>query len=118
MNTTDTKMMQRLAAALEVNADEVLGFKKYPSGYAVIMKDYRKFTHVQPADPQPVAPAAPAQPQLPGLPPELQDVWRKPASHTVPELKALAKELGIPDYSTLLKASLIEEIELLKEEEE
>ena len=101
-------IQKQLAAALDIDPENILEYRKYADGYTVITYNFQKFTAIQPAELQPAAPAAPE------LPANLQKVYDEPSKATVKNLKALCKELGIPYNEGIKKAGLLEQIELYK----
>jgi len=110
-------LQQQLATALEISPDDILTFKPYPTGYAIITTDMRKFTNVQPTEEKQPAPDVIATTDdpledVPFDPPkdirdDLKDVFFNPDKHTVSELRELAAFLEIPAVSKTKKSELI-----------
>ena len=114
----DKNMVYNLALALEISPDEILGYKQYPhKGYTVIMRDFRKFTGVQPASDEELeaelaqidADAYPAD-----MPDELKPIYDTPRRYKLQELRNLAYFLEIRDASALRKMPLLDEIDAYK----
>ena len=111
-------LTRKLALTLEIEPEQILRYQKYPNGYSVILKDYRKFTAVQPATDEQLAATELPPPSYPdGLPEELQSVYDDPRNFTLKKIRPLAKFLGIDDAGSLPKAGLVDEIECYKEGE-
>ena len=111
-------IVRNLALAIEVDPNEILGYRNYyDKGYTVMLKDYRKFTGVQPASDIEVAVAFDNKPDdsyPAGMPIDLRPIYYNPRNYKVQDLRRLAYFLPIQDASALKKAPLIEEIESWK----
>lgn len=116
MTTKD--ITKNLALAIEVEPNEILGYKNYYAlGYTVMLKDFRKFTNVTPVADQEVTAAfdnEPAKFYPSKMPDHLKPIYDNPVNFRVQELKSLAYFLPIQDASALRKQPLIEEIESWK----
>ena len=115
---TDTDMTYHLALALEVPPEQILGYKHYQhKGYAVIMKDFRKFIGVHPVSDEEVAASLAEQnkdayPE--SLPDDLKPIYDNPRRYKLQEIRNLAYFLEIRDASALRKMPLLDEIDAWK----
>ena len=118
-----------LARALDLLPDEILGYKWYATGYAVITKDFRKHIDVQPVMWKPAdenrsangddagGSGTDAPPEYPAeMPDELKLIYRNPRNFKLQEVRKLAYFLQIRDASALRKLPLLDEIDLWKRE--
>lgn len=103
-----------LALAIEVSPDDILGYRLVQNkGYNVVLKDFRKFTGVQPVSDQAVAALlaeynADIYPE--GMIDELKPIYDNPGKFKLQEIRTLAYFLDIRDASALRKQPLIDEV--------
>ena len=116
--TDPQDMIHHLALALEVPPSDILGYKRYQhKGYTVIMKDFRKFTGIQPATDEEAA-ATLAEENADSYPADMPDdmkpIYDNPRKFTLQKIRYLAYFLEIQDASALRKMPLLDEIDARK----